>query len=165
MEGRTIMNLIDQHVAPMGEVEVIIEYNDGRKEERLIHNTVLRKGREALAASLANEIGDAYDFYISNMLFGDGGTNGGVPKSVNSERNGLFGITRSTKSIISTIDPNIPSQVVFTSVLGFDDANGYTINEMALQMNSGDFYSMATFADLGKTSSMQITWNWRLSFV
>ena len=159
------VNEVNQTIAPMGEVEIIITYNDGREEEKIVHNTVLRKGREALAASLANEIGDAFDFYINNMLFGDGGTNSGVPKHVNSERNGLFGITRATKSAIATIDPNTPSQVVFTSILGFDDANGYTINEMALQMNTGDLYSMATFADLGKTSSMQITWNWRLSFV
>ena len=163
--GRMMLSDNVSAIKPVGEIEIIINYNDGREEERFIHNTVLRKGREALAASLANEIGDAFDFYINNMLFGDGVTNSGVPKHVNSERNGLFGITRSTKSIIATIDPNTPSQVVFTSILGFDDANGYTINEMALQMNTGDFYSMATFADLGKTSSMQITWNWRLSFV
>jgi len=55
--------------------------------------------------------------------------------------------------------------VVFTSVLDYDEANGFQINEMALQMNNGDLYSMSTFADLNKTSSMQITWNWKLSFV
>jgi hypothetical protein len=99
------------------------------------------------------------------MLFGDGGTSGGTLKYVDTQRTGLFGITRASKPVISQIDPNIPSQVVFTSVLTFDDANGYALNEMALQMSNGDLYSMVTFADLNKTSSMQITFNWRLSFV
>jgi hypothetical protein len=156
---------MNENIESKGQIEAIIEYSDGRKERLLTCNTVLRNGREALASSLANEIGDSFDFYISKMLFGDGGTNGGVPKFVNSARNGLFGVTRSTKSIISTIDPAIPSQVIFTSILGYDDANGYSLNEMALQMNNGDLYSMATFADLNKTSTMQITWNWRYSFV
>jgi hypothetical protein len=151
-------------IRPKGEVEMIIKYADG-EETRHFHNAVLRKGKEALAASLANDIGASYDFFISRMLFGDGGSSSGVPKFVNTERNGLFGITRAIKPVISTIDPNMLSQVVFTSVLDYDEANGITLNEMALQMNNGDLYSMATFADLNKTSSMQITWNWRNSFV
>jgi hypothetical protein len=159
------MTSMNENIQLKGQIEAVIEYRDGRKEYRSTCNTVLRNGREALASSLANEIGDSFDFYISKMLFGDGGTNSGVPKFVNSARNGLFGVTRSTKSIISTIDPAIPSQVIFTSILGYDDANGYSLNEMALQMNNGDLYSMATFADLNKTSTMQITWNWRYSFV
>ncbi len=99
------------------------------------------------------------------MLFGENGTNAGVPKSVNSERNGLFGVTAISKTVISTIDPNIPSQVVFTSVLGYDEGNGLALSELALRMNNNDLYSMATFADLNKTSSLQIVFNWRLSFV
>ena len=88
-----------------------------------------------------------------------------IVKYVDSQRNGLFGITRASKSIIAQVDPNIPSQVVFTAVLSFDDANGYALNEMALQMSNGDLYSMVTFLDLNKTDQMQITWNWRISFV
>jgi hypothetical protein len=99
------------------------------------------------------------------MIFGDGGTAGGTLKVVDSARTALFGVTRASKPVISSVDPNILSQVVFTSVLSFDDANGYAINEMALQMSNGDLYSMVAFADLNKTSSMQITFNWRLSFI
>jgi len=148
-----------------GEVEIIIEYNDGNKEIRHIKNAVLRKGREALAASLANEIGNTFDFFIVRMLFGDNGTSGGVPKSVNSERTGLFGTTKVSKVVVSQINSAIPSQVVFTSVLTFSEGNGLALSEMALQMNNNELYSMTTFADLNKTSSMQITWNWNLSFV
>jgi hypothetical protein len=159
--------MTNQHEAMtvVGVVERIIEYKDGSKEVSEIKNTILRKGREALAKSLANSIGSTYDYFINRMLFGDGGTSGGTLKYVDTQRTGLFGITRASKPVISQIDPNIPSQVVFTSVLTFDDANGYALNEMALQMSNGDLYSMVTFADLNKTSSMQITFNWRLSFV
>jgi phage-related tail fiber protein len=151
-------------IRPKGEIEMTIKHLDST-ESICFHNTVLRKGREALASSLANTFGDSYNFFISRMLFGDGGTSGGVPKFVDTARNGLFGITRAVKPIIVTIDPNIPSQIVFTSVLDYDEANGFQINEMALQMNNGDFYSMSTFADLNKVSSMQLTWSWRISFV
>jgi len=155
----------EELIQPKGTLEVVIEYDNGKKEKRIIDNTVLRRGREALASSLANDFGDVYDFFISRMLFGDSGTNGGVPKFVNSDRNGLFGITRANKSVIAIIDVNLPSQVVFTSVLTFEEANGIALSEMALQMNNGDLYSMVTFADLTKTSSMQITFNWRNNFV
>ena len=155
----------EEPVEVSGYVTVNIEYKDGRKEKREFKNTILRKGREALAKSLANDLGDTYQFYVNRMLFGDGGTAGGSVKYVDTVRNGLFGISRASKSVIAQVDPNIPSQVVFTAVLGFSDANGYAINEMALQMSNGDLYSMATFLDLNKTDQMQITWNWRISFV
>ena len=156
---------IETQTHPKGDVQLIIDYLDGSQEIREFNNSVLRKGREALAASLANEIGNGFDFFISRMLFGDGGTQGGVPKFVDTARNGLFGITRAAKPVIASFDPQINSQVVFTSVLSFEEANGFALSEMALKMNNGDLYSMATFADLNKTSQMQITWNWRLSFV
>lgn len=156
---------IVEQIEPRGDVEAIIDYLDGRREYISFRNTILRKGREALAASLANEIGDSYNYYINRMLFGDGGTSGGVPKFVNTERNGLFGTTRANKAVISSVDPEVRSQVIFTSVVSFTEANGHALNEMALQMNNGDLYSMVTFPDLNKTEQMQITWNWRLSFV
>jgi hypothetical protein len=157
--------MIQEPIKTHGYVTAQIDYKDGKKETIEFKNTILRKGREALAKSLANDLGDTYQFYVNRMLFGDGGTAGGIVKYVDSQRNGLFGITRASKSIIAQVDPNIPSQVVFTAVLSFDDANGYALNEMALQMSNGDLYSMVTFLDLNKTDQMQITWNWRISFV
>ena len=157
--------MIQESIKTHGFVTAQIDYKDGRKENIAFKNTILRKGREALAKSLANDLDDTYQFYVNRMLFGDGGTAGGIVKYVDSQRNGLFGITRASKSIIAQVDPNIPSQVVFTAVLSFNDANGYALNEMALQMSNGDLYSMVTFLDLNKTDQMQITWNWRISFV
>jgi hypothetical protein len=152
-------------VTVRGDVEVIITYEDGRVEKKEWHNNILKKGREAIASSLANKIGDEFNFYVARMLFGDGGTNGGIPKLVTADRNGLFGTTRANKSVTRTINPSLPSQIVFTTVLGKGDANGFALNEMALQLNTGDLYSMATFADLNKTNSISMTWNWRITII
>lgn len=150
----------------VGFVDVCIEYlNYDKKDVYTMKNTVLKKGREALALSLANDIGETYSFYVSRMRFGNGGTISNQPKIVDAERTGLFGATIVEKPVVSSIDPSISSQVIFTSVLKYDDAVGNVLNEMALIMNNGDFYSMVTFPDLNKTDQMQITWNWRINFL
>jgi hypothetical protein len=148
-----------------GDVEAKVEYLDGSVETVEFRNTILRTGREALVLCLANRIGDDFDFFISRMLFGNGGLVGTAPKSVPTDRNGLFGTTTVSKPVIANIDPNNPSQLVLTSVISFDEGNGFNLSEMALQMNNGDLYSMATFPGITKTQQMQITWNWRLSFI
>ena len=50
-----------------GDIEMTIEWDDGRIEHYTFHNTVLKEGRKALAASLANSYGDNYDFFISRI--------------------------------------------------------------------------------------------------
>jgi hypothetical protein len=144
---------------------MMIEARDGSRQIVEFRNTILRTGREALALSLANRVGDDFDFFINRMLFGDGGTTGGVPKTVAADRNGLFGSTRASKPVIANIDPNNSTQVVFTSVLSYDEGNNFTLNEMALQLHTGDLYSMATFPGITKTPQIQVTFNWRLSFI
>lgn len=148
-----------------GDVEMIIDYKSGEQKVIDFPNTVLTAGRRALALTLANQLGDDFQFYITRMLFGDGGTQGGVKKYVNSGRNGLFGVTRLSKPVLANLDTNIATQVIFTSVITFDEAIGVVLNEMALQMANSDIYSMVTFSDLTKTAEMQITFNWRLNFV
>ena len=157
--------MISENLKAIGRIKIFLEFEDRRQHTINFHNTVLLSGRNALAASLANQIGNSYDFFISRMIFGNGGTQGGIPKYVDTGRNGLFGITQSVKPVFATIDPNVTSRVIFTSIMGADEANGVTLNEMALQMNNGDLYSMATFADLNKTSAMKITFNWTLDFI
>ncbi len=159
---------VSSNVALKGEVQALIDYKDGRQtiiDYEYIPNTVLRGGRVALAQTLANKISSEFSFFILRMVFGDGGTLNGVKKYVNYDRNGLFGTTRLAKPVLATIDPNLPTQVIFTSVITFTDIVGVALSEMALQMNSGDLYSMTTFPDLTKTAEMQITWNWKISFV
>jgi hypothetical protein len=158
------MNLNDS-ITLKGNIRAIIEDDIEGMRTICFHNDVLKTGREAIAAALANQVGSTFEFYINRMLFGDGGTNGGVPKIVNENRNGLFGVTRVNKPIIATIDPTNPAKVSLTSVVTRSEGNGYALNEMALQMANGDIYSMATFEDLNKTSSMQITWVWDLTFI
>lgn len=148
-----------------GEVEGVIEWKDGRKQVVNFSNSVLRNGRMAIAASLSNNIGDSFDHFISRMLFGDGGTSGGVPRRVDETRSGLFGTAQLSKPIIANIDPTNPTQAIFTSVISFSEGNNITFNEMALQMNSGIIYSMATFPGISKTPQMQITWSWKLLFI
>lgn len=149
----------------IGTIEGIIEYKDGSKEIIKFNNTILKTGRSALASCLANKIGNDFDFFINKMVFGDGGSSGSVPKKVNDNRTSLFGSAVIVVPVISNINPDNPTQVIFTSTIKFEDGNGYNLNEMALQMNNGDFYSMATFAGYSKASNMQITWIWRLTFI
>lgn len=156
---------MNEDIKALGHINGTIEYKNGKKEEFSFKNTVLMKGRQALASSLARSFDGEYNLYISRMIFGNGGTSGGVKKNINTNRNGLFGTEISSKPVLSNVDSNLPNQVTFTSVLRFNEANGSALNEMALQMSSGDLYSMVTFPDLNKTSEMQITFNWRLSFV
>lgn len=147
-----------------GDIHLTIESKDSF-EVIEFKNTILKTGREALAMALANRTGDDFDFFINRMLFGDGGTTGGVPKSIPADRNGLFGTTRASKPVVANIDPNNSTQVVFTSVLSYEEGNNFTLNEMALQMHSGDLYSMATFPGITKTPQIQVTFKWRLSFI
>jgi hypothetical protein len=99
------------------------------------------------------------------MIFGDGGTLNSSPKIVDGDRNTLFGQKVISKPIIANIDPSITSQVIFTSVIKYSEINGAVLNEMALEMNNGNLYSMVTFPNLTKTENMQITWNWRINFL
>lgn len=155
-----------------GDIQMIVETRN-RVEVVEFRNAILRSGREALALSLANRTGGDFDFFISRMLFGDGGSVGGVPKAVPTERTSLFGVTRVSKPVIANIDPNNGSQVSFTSVVSYDEGNGFNLNEMALQLHgsvpgggdSPSLYSMATFPGISKTSLMQLTFNWRISFI
>lgn len=158
------MNLSDETTS-LGEVDIITERKDGSTESRTIKNTLLLTGRRALAMSLANSIGSSYQFYVTKMLFGDGGTIDGVKRYVNAGREGLFGTTQLSKPALANIDGSIPTQVIFTTVIRYDEAVGVTLNEMALQMANGSLYSMTTFADLNKTDDIQITFNWRIQFV
>lgn len=157
--------MINEITQSIGTVEMVIDYLDGRQDRHLVKNAIMNTGRNALASCLANDIGNEFNLFVSQMIFGDGGTSSGVPKFVDSTRNGLFGVTRASKAVAAAVDYSLPSQVVFTTVLTFNDANGFALNEMALVLNTGDLYSMTTFADLNKTSAMQITFNWRISFV
>lgn len=153
-------------IRPRGDVQAIIEHKSGRIDVIEFPNTVLGDGRKALAASLANKFNGTYEFYINRMVFGNAGTADNNPKFVSTDRIALYCNTPIvSKPVVATIDPNVTSQVILSSVLTVNDGNGYALNEMGLLMANGKLYSMVTFPDLNKTDQMQITWSWRLSFV
>ena len=148
-----------------GHVYRTIEYRNGDKQIIDYPNAITLRGRYALAKALTNQIQGGFNYYITKMLFGNGGTVGGVPRFVHVEQNGLFGLQVLSKPVVSSIDISMPQQAIFTSVIAFDEAVSQTLNEMALQMANNDIFSMATFADLNKTSDMQITYNWKILFI
>jgi len=148
-----------------GHVTAKIINKNGEESVIDFKNAVLVGGRAELVKVLANKIGASYEQYISRMIFGDGGDDSGTPRYVNADRTGLFGLTRASKPVVASIDATNMTQVTFTSVLGFDDANGYNLSEMALVLNNDILYSMATFAPLSKTSDIQIVWNWRVNLL
>lgn len=148
-----------------GSCEIIIDYCDGKREVIVHHNKVLRDGRIALAKTLGNSFGSAFEYFITGISFGNGGTVGGAPRVIDDTRSGLFSAVLTTKAVITSIDSATPTQVTFTSVLTYSELVGEIINEMALKFRSGDYFSMVTFGDITKTIDMQITFNWRISLV
>ncbi len=158
--------MISDDIHSKGTVTMTVQDLEGNIiKQEVFKNAVLKTGREAMAASLANKYGASFENYVSYMIFGDGGQDGEDLKYVDSSRTGLFGVTRASKSVVSVIDSTNRFQVTFTAILSYEDGNGYTLNEMALQLESGDLFSMATFGGISKTSSMQITWQWAISFL
>ncbi len=151
-----------------GDIQMVFQHKDGTRrvlDYEDTPNTVLRGGRLAVARMLANRLDGGSFYYITRMLWGDGGAVDGVKKYVDYTRNGLFGTTRLSKPVIATMDPTSPTTVTFTSVMTYDDIPHVMVNEMALQMSNGDLYSMSTFAGFTKLPEMEITFHWRCTFV
>ena len=148
-----------------GHVTAQIIDKEGNNKIIEFKNAVLVGGRSELGKILPNKIGNTYEQFVSRMIFGDGGTDGTTVRYVDADRTGLFGLTRASKPVVANIDETNTTQVIFTSVLGFNDANGYSLSEMALVLNNDILYSMATFSPLSKTSDIQIVWNWRVNLL
>lgn len=161
------MKLNTNNINYYGDINCKIKFKDGKEINKYIHNDLLKTGRIALINSLSGNYGNEYNYNITNMIFGNGGTSTeGKIKIVNSERNNLFGTMVASKPVVVPTSTTSGYYVLtFISVLDYDDANGYALNEMALKMANGDLFAMATFGDLSKSSNMQLTWSWSLSFV
>lgn len=146
----------------LGYVNVVIEDTDSKKN-LCQYNTILKSGKNAMADSLSGEIGSVFQAYGQRMLFGNNGTVSGVSRYVDEGRTSLFGPTVIAKSVNTVRDSSDP-KVSFVSVLTKDDAVGIAIDEMALELASGDLYSMLTMGQINKTSTMQITFTWTFIF-
>lgn len=177
---KSMDNLKDE-IKLNGHVSCLIEYKNGKKINWEFPNTIVRSGREALVGMLTNTLsvcppasGSYFNnygsTYINRMVFGDGGVDGGVPKIVSQDRNALFcGTPIVSKNVNGIVDPGLSTQAIFTSVLLYDDpvatSGTMLLNEMGLLMNNDNYYSLVTFPDLNKTSSMQITFVWRINML
>jgi hypothetical protein len=139
-----------------GLIKETIKYKDGKTEKYQFYNTILKTGKTTMAKLLTKE---EENLFVTNMVFGDGG-NG---KEISVDQNALFGITRVNKKVVSQVIND--TEASFTAEIGFNEANGYTLNEMALMLNNEQLYSMAIFPDLTKTEQISIVWEWTLNFV
>lgn len=63
------MNL--ENVKILGNINLEIEYNDGKKENLYFKNSPLKQGKSALAQYICSK--DSENIWITDMIFGDGG--------------------------------------------------------------------------------------------
>ena len=155
--------MINELLIPKGYIRACIKYKDNTTKILLFKNQVLNKGKSFLARCLLEEYKGT--LYIANMLFGDGGTVNGTPKDVSPSVESLNGVTRIKKSVISQIDPESPMEAIFTVIIGEEEGNDFTINEMGLELSDGSLFSLSTFADFNKTDQMEVAWGWNIAFM
>lgn len=153
--------MLTEQIAIKGYVVRKITYRDGSVKCDSFSNTVLATARIAGAVTLVNK----EPLYITHMLFGDGGCEKQQVKPVVSNQEWLYGVTRAKKEIVAQVNPEMPTEAIFTAALDYEDANGFNINEMGLLANTGQLYCMATFPDMGKTENLKIDFDWHVIFV
>ncbi len=124
-------------------------------------NTILAGGKEFLAKCLLE---DAPKLHITHMLFGDGGTVNGNAKIISPTQDKMFGVTRVRKPVVAQVDPETPTQIIFSVVVNEEEGNDFPLNEMALELSDGTLFNLSTFADLNKTEQMEIAWSWFVCF-
>ena len=150
-------------IKPKGFIEAKIRYKNTNEIRTIrFNNQVLNGGKELLAKCLLE---GSPRLHIAYMLFGDGGTVGGLPKEVSPSQDKLNGITRIKKPVIAQLDADIPTQVIFSVVVDDNDGNDSPLNEMGLELSDGTLFSLSTFADLNKTDQMEMSWSWFANIV
>src|SRR5581483_11974564 len=78
-------------VKPQGKISFTVKNKDGTEATSIIRNKVVLTGRNAFAASLANQFNGEFPFYVTQILFGNNGTVGGSPRLVPDSQDALFG--------------------------------------------------------------------------
>lgn len=144
-------------IQPKGFIKVKIHFKDTGKEEWFqFNNMVLDGGKIFLTKCLLENS----KLTISNMIFGDGGISNGKPKEVMPNRDKLHGIVRIKKPVVSQIDPETPTQAIFSVVIPEDEGNEYPLNEMGLELSDGTLFSLSTFGNLDKNENMEVSYWW-----
>jgi hypothetical protein len=154
---------MNELIVPKGYIQAKIRYKNDNIEILRYKNQVLNKGKSFLARCLLEE--NKNTVHVANMLFGDGGTVNGTPKEISPSVEHLSGVTRIKKPVVSQIDPESPIQAIFTVIIGEEEGNDFTMNEMGLELSDESLFSLSTFADFNKTDQMEITWSWSIAFM
>src|SRR5581483_4525077 len=144
-------------ITPKGLIKAKVRYKNGEYKVLQFPNHVLNGGKEFLAKCLLE---GSPKLNIAFMLFGDGGTTNGNPKDVLLTQDKLNGVVRVKKPVVAQIDPESPTQVIFSTVVKEDEGNGFALNEMGLELSDGTLYSLSTFPDFNKTDQMEVDWSW-----
>lgn len=148
-------------IRPKGFIEARIKYKDGRIEILRFKNQVLNTGKQFLAKCLL----EGSKLNIAHILYGDGGTVDGNPKEVSPDQDKLYGVTRVKKKVVAQIDTEMPTQVVFSAIVEYEEGNEFPLNEMGLELSDGTLFSLSTFNNFNKTDQMEIGWSWVVCFI
>ena len=149
-------------VKSKGYIQARIRYKTGEIETIQFNNAILNHGKEYLARCLLEE---PSKLHITHMIFGDGGTVNGQPKEISPMQEALHGVTRIKKPVVAQVDPEMPTQLIFSVVITENEGNNFPLNEMALLLSDGTLFNLSTFYDLNKTDQMEIDWSWFVCFV
>jgi hypothetical protein len=73
------MTGVCEELKQRGDVEVVIDHKDGRRESFWVRNAILNGAKNAHANAVANLIGANFQYYVDQMIFGTNGTLSGAP--------------------------------------------------------------------------------------
>lgn len=149
---------IKVNISVRGTVTRIIEFHSGEKEITSFQNMIIDGGKRAIATYLSGVDSPK----ISHMVFGNGGSSQGQLRMVKPEQNELFGITHIKKKVIGQMEDN---HIVFATTIEAYEIND-TINEMALQLDNSEIFSIVTMPDFVAPPQLKrITWKWYLAVI
>lgn len=125
-------------------------------------NTVVNKGKEVLAKAMANQF-SSYSFYINKMVFGTGGEDGTVPKTIDVNREDIY-----NPVLEISVNPEwvigYKTRFKCTGIISTTECNGMRINEAGLRTAEEELFSMVTFSGLTKNNELKFTLNWTIVF-
>jgi hypothetical protein len=148
------------NISTIGRISLLVN----KVEKFTFKNQLLNPGRRFLLSNLIPRPSSS-PIFIKSILFADGGTHNNEVRMVEPEMEHPFGVIRMRKEVISQVNPEVPTEALFSVTVGENEGNDFTLNEMGLELSNGDLFSLATFPDFNKTSQMALDWSWSVCFV
>lgn len=149
----------------LGELDIEILDSIQGNNHRHHNNTVLMRGKNSIVRMLGNQIGGSFDLYVDSMVFGDGGEENQILRSIDGGRDGLFGNRVAQILVVPSYPIDVMNQVHFTATMPGNMAVGQEISEAALMLKDGSLFSMLVFPSILKTENRILTFNWTLTVV